>query len=629
MEKNEEDGKNFELMFKGYAPDTKLRLSILKNSAGDSVVLGRTVDEQEKYGNKGTLYIGRICEKINGYYGLKVLIDAVHPHKIFICGKTGSGKSYTLGVIAEELANLDINLGVVIIDPMGIFWSMKFPSEKRENEALKTWGLEPNGFSNVKVFVPIGYFNKIPEETKDEVFAIRPNELTVEDWCNTFGISIYESPQAALLNDIIECLKKGHVAEIEGRQKFVASKDNYTIDDMIECARYCPEFIKKYRGDTIRALIAHLEASKNWGIFSTKGTPIQNLSVPNQVSIIDVSFLPDFLRALVVGIIARKILEERTRYIRHVKALEFQKDLQQPKDSQGCVRIPPTWLIIDEAHILVPARGKTAASDALIEYAKRGRMPGCALVLSTQQPSATDDRILSQVDILITHNLSFADDISAFRARAPSLLPAELCEQSFVRRLPVGAAIIADQSMTTERAFVVYVRPRVSEHAGRVVPPESFEALTTKAEIIGVKEESKEPERAEQLIAAPPVPTLFVPASLAIDYLSRIIQFRFFDYLQPLDEKRYLKSINLTWSEVKRDILGTLLGYLTKASMNIVDLKIVENVPVITISKGDTRIVLSTCLTETETIMVLHVSSKTEQELDNCLTFINQLKKEI
>jgi hypothetical protein len=629
METNEENEKTFELMFKGYAPDTKLHMSILKNHAGDSVVLGRTVDEQEKYGDKGTLYIGRICEKINGYYGLKVLIDAIQPHKIFICGKTGSGKSYTLGVIAEELAKLDINIGVIIIDPMGIFWSMKFPSEKRENESLKTWGLEPKGFSNVKVFVPIGFFNKIPEGTKDDVFAIRPNELTFEDWCNTFGISIYESPQAALLNDIIECLKKGYVAEIEGRQKFVASKDNYTIDDMIECARYCHEFVKKYRGDTIRALTAHLEAAKNWGIFSIKGTPIQNLSVPNQVSIIDVSFLPDFLRALVVGVVARKILEERTRYTRHVKALEFQKNQQEPKGSQEYVRIPTTWLIIDEAHILVPSKGKTAASDALIEYAKRGRMPGCALVLSTQQPSATDDRILSQVDILITHNLSFADDISAFRARAPSLLPAELCEQSFVRRLPVGAAIIADQSMTTERAFVIYVRPRVSEHAGRAVLPESFEALTTEAKVMDFKEESKEPEKKEQLIAAPPVPTLFVPASLAIDYLSRIIQFRFLDYLQPLDEKRYLKSINMTWSEVKRDILGVLLGYLTKASMSISNLETVGDVPVITISKGDTRIILSTCLTETETIIVLYLSSKTEQELDNCLTFINQLKREI
>jgi hypothetical protein len=85
----------------------------------------------------------------------------------------------------------------------------------------------------------------------------------------------------------------------------------------------------------------------------------------------------------------------------------------------------------------------------------------------------------------------------------------------------------------------------------------------------------------------------------------------------------------MTWSEVKRDILGVLLGYLTKASMSISNLETVEDVPVITISKGDTRIILSTCLTETETIIVLYLSSKTEQELDNCLTFINQLKREI
>jgi len=620
-------------MFKGYVPDIKAPLSLLKNAEGKAVILGRTPIEQEKYGDRGTLYIGRICERVNEYFGLRVLVDAMHPHKIFICGKTGSGKSYTLGVIAEELASLDINVGVVIIDPMGIFWSMKFPCSEREAEQLQIWGLQPRGFTNVKVFVPIGYYDRAPEGTKDEIFAIPPNELTVEDWCNTFGIDIYESPQAALLTDVIEKVKKGYYAEIDGSQKFITSKDNYTIDDMIKCIQQCPEFTKKYRTDTIRALTTHLEAAKNWGIFSTNGTPIQRLVVPNQVSIIDVSFLPDFLRALIVGVIARKILEERTKYVRYVAAAGIQKR-EEKKDKDLEIRgIPATWLIIDEAHVLAPARGKTAASDPLVEYAKRGRMPGCALVLATQQPSATDDRILSQVDILITHNLSFTDDISAYRARAPSLLPMEICDQGFIRRLPVGAAVIADQSITTERAFVFYVRPRVSEHAGRVILPETFKVETEKeTKAISLEEEKARAgiEEKEVPINAPSAPTLFVPTKIAIDYLSRVIQYRFFDYLQPLDEKRFLKNIIFTWSNTKRNIIGMLLGYLSRFAANVVETISVNNeLPVLLLSKGDIRLVLSGCLTENDTVVALYLSSRNEQEIIDFMKHLNRIKEEI
>ena len=68
------------------------------------------------------MYMGRVCEKTEGYYGCRIFLDAIRPHRIFICGKTGSGKSYTMGVVAEELAKLNIGVGVVLIDPMGIFW---------------------------------------------------------------------------------------------------------------------------------------------------------------------------------------------------------------------------------------------------------------------------------------------------------------------------------------------------------------------------------------------------------------------------------------------------------------------------------------------------------------------------
>ncbi len=613
--------ERLEKMFKGYTSIVKAKLSLLKETEEKYVILGRTKAIQEEYGNRAAMYMGRICEKTEGYYGYKVLLDAIQPHKIFICGKTGSGKSYTMGVIAEELAMLNIGVGVVLIDPMGIFWSMKFPCKEQKALPLSDWRLSAQGFENVKVFVPVGFYGKTPRGTRDSTFAIRPNELDPEDWCNTFGLDMYKSPQGAMLINVIKAVKSGYAAEIEGKRRSVTPRDNYTIDDMIYCAEYNARFSGKYRSDSIRALIMHLEAAKNWGIFSTTATPIQSLSVPNQVSVVDISFLPEYSRALVVGILARKILEERTKIARYFKAEELG---EEGAKSEDVGEIPVTWLMVDEAHVLVPSKGKTAASEPLVEYAKRGRMPGCALVLCTQQPYATDDRILSQVDVLIAHNLSFADDISAFKARAPSFLPLELSGQSFIRRLPVGVAVIADQSMTTERAFVMQIRPRVSEHAGRIVPPEAFKPEEVVAKEEPVVEE-KPPEVIPPPTGAPIAPSLFVSNKLATDYLIRVVQYRFSEYLEPVGEKRFARLSTFTLQEVNPEILGILMGHLQEASYAVDEIRDVDGTPVILFCQEDVKLALTACLTETATIVAYGFSSTREHESTELLELLRQI----
>jgi hypothetical protein len=364
----------------------------------------------------------------------------------------------------------------------------------------------------------------------------------------------------------------------------------------------------------------HLEAAKSWGIFSTTATPIQSLSVADQISVVDVSFLPDYSRALVVGILARKILEERTKIARYLKAEESGK---KGTRSGGVSKIPVTWLMVDESHVLVPSKGSTVASQPLVEFAKRGRMPGCALVLCTQQPYATDDRILSQVDVLICHNLSFADDISAYRARTPSYLPLELSDQAFVRRLPVGVAVLADQSMTTERAFVMKVRPRVSEHAGRVVPLKVLERGEEHKKESAVEEEASEviPRHTDVLTA----PSLSITNSLATDYLKRIIEYRFSEYLRPPGERVFTRISALTSPDVNQEILGVLRGQLQEASCAIENVEDVEGTPVILFRRENVKSVLTACLTQTATIVAYGVSSTEEHEITDLAEFLNQI----
>jgi hypothetical protein len=245
-------------------------------------------------------------------------------------------------------------------------------------------------------------------------------------------------------------------------------KDVYSLDDIIDCLESDSVLHSKDRGykpDSIRALVSRFEAAKSWGIFTAKGTPLSELSCEGQLTVIDTSFLEDNVTALVIGILARRVLSARKMSTRKEAAGKFKsKDVDQMLEFD----IPPTWLFIDEAHTLIPSGNvKTPATAAIVEYVKQGRRPGCSMVFATQQPSAIDTKVLSQLDIMIAHKLVFDDDIKAVYRRVPTIVPAKYKRSTFIKTLPIGTALIADRSEETSRAFIMKIRPRMSQHEGR------------------------------------------------------------------------------------------------------------------------------------------------------------------
>ena len=95
------------------------------------IIIGRDKSDSKKFGTKGLVYLGKGYVKMGSYTSLSNMIwlDVARSHVIMIAGKRGSGKSYTLGAIAEELCDLpeevSENIAPLIFDTMGIFWTMK------------------------------------------------------------------------------------------------------------------------------------------------------------------------------------------------------------------------------------------------------------------------------------------------------------------------------------------------------------------------------------------------------------------------------------------------------------------------------------------------------------------------
>lgn len=453
--------------------EIKPQLKFLEDLQDPKVVyLGRKKSVLKQYGKIATAYIGKVAE--TQQEGKQVHVDGLNPHVIFLDGARGTGKSYLLGVIAEELARTNPYIGQIVIDPVGVFWSMKFPNrDTKELKILEEWGLKAEGLKNLKVFVPEGVKSQVSKDTYDDTFSMYPSLLTPEDWCLTFGIERF-SPSGLLLEKTIESVKKGYqtggTKDVPDIKKVSAKGNHFTLEDIINCLQNNSEFLssqKGYKPDSIRALVSRFEAARSWGIFSDSGTPLSKLSRENQLTVLDTSFLDENITALVIGILARRILSARKLLARQEAVKKF-GDSSQKAEELLEIEIPPTWMYIDEAHTLIPSgNSQTPATAGIIEYVKQGRRPGCSLVFATQQPSAINTKVLSQVDILISNKLVFNDDIFAIQKRMPAIIPKQYKEPNFIKTLPFATALVGDRSEETSRAFILRAAPRRSQHEGR------------------------------------------------------------------------------------------------------------------------------------------------------------------
>ncbi len=422
------------------------------------VVIGRSKKDVEKYGKDGTIFLGKQYVKMGQTTSLSnpVYLDIASAHVIFIVGKRGSGKSYTMGSIGEGLSDLPPeirkNLSIILLDTMGIYWTMKYPNMK-DSILLEKWGLDSKGL-DVKIYTPEFFFHKYKEQgiPTDFAFAVRPLDVDPADWCTVFNID-QNSAAGVLITKIV--------------QDFAKKNHPYTIETLISVARKDEESDRVTRS----IVINEFKKALGWGIFSESGTPLTDLVAPGQVTVLDVSPYATMasgwdIKALVVGLIARRLFNQRmlARKTEEFKTVDAAMHYFSRSSSDGSSKEPLVWLALDEAHELLPAEGHTAASQPLITILREGRQPGISLILATQQPAKIHTDVMTQSDIVLGHRLTARMDVEALQKLTQSYMQHGLEKE--IDSLPrvKGAAVLFDDA--NERIFPVQMRPRFTWHGG-------------------------------------------------------------------------------------------------------------------------------------------------------------------
>ncbi|MBN2457568.1 ATP-binding protein [Candidatus Woesearchaeota archaeon] len=421
------------------------------------IVVGRNERDKKKFGSEGTIFLGRHYVKMGQVTSLsnKVYMDMLRAHVVFICGKRGGGKSYTMGVIAEGMATMpkeiSQNLSIILLDTMGIYWTMKYPNHKDE-KIIDEWGLESKGL-DVKIYTPAGFFDKFKEEgiPTDHPFTIKPSELNPDEWCLTFDIS----PTSAIGTLISRTINKLRDANQE-----------YSIDEILEILHKDDRAEQSVKDAAENMFIDTL----TWGLFSKNGTSLSELAAPGQVTVLDVSCYSMLanswkIKSLVIGLVSEKLFVQRMS----ARKIEEYNDVHQAlnyysNDDTEKQEMPLVWLVVDEAHEFLPKDGKTMATDPLVTILREGRQPGISLVLATQQPGKIHTDVMTQSDTVISHRITTKIDIDALSMLMQSYMREDL--NTILDNLPriKGAALVFDD--TNEKMYPVQIRPRFTWHGG-------------------------------------------------------------------------------------------------------------------------------------------------------------------
>ncbi len=384
-------------------------------------------------GQTGAAHIGSLLTREAGEVPVVLSVKDVVSTHLAILASTGAGKSYTAGVLIEELMRPENASAVLIVDPHGEYDNLqqiKLP-EHRCNFTAN--GYEPE----VKILRP-------------ERIKVRFDSLEFNDICY-------------LLPEHTE--KMRHVLGIAFRavRNRVGTNGHYTYQDLLdEVTR------QKYddeRGDnsgqraTVEALEWRLDSrfrgySKHQIFDDSKHNALEELFKPGQCTVLQLVDIDQNEQQVIVGTLLRRAIIARMA--------THKGEVTSPNDDRY---LPyPIFVLLEEAHRYAPAGQSVVSTNVLKQILSEGRKFGVGIGLITQRPGKLDADVLSQCMTQFIMRIvnpidqdTIAKTVEGAGRRMLDELPA----------LTKGQLIVSGVAVNTP--LMCRVRPRITEHGGETI----------------------------------------------------------------------------------------------------------------------------------------------------------------
>jgi uncharacterized protein len=401
----------------------------------DAEIVSASGDDIERYldariGNRVALDIGNLRGRPSA--PASILASGFDRHT-FLCGQSGSGKTYSLGIMLERLL-LETSLRMVIIDPNSDYVHLgqmrpfaDVASQFGESMSPETYAALKERYEaatrDVRVVRPLPRGQREPNALR-----IRFSDLVPM----VQGLVLQIDP----LVDLEEYSSLRTIIDRLGKQE-------YSLADV----RAAAAADLSADGRRLALRIANLGVA-DWDIWAEADEP----SLAHLVA-------EGAWRALVLDVGGFGNAAEKS-----LVAAAILGYLWSIKD-----RRDPTLIVADEAHNVCaqesadPLQG--VATERAIRIAGEGRKYGLYMLMATQRPQKLHTNVLSQCDNLVLMRMNSAGDL-AHLASTFSFVPASLIEQA--ARFGQGESIVAGK-LVPSPLFVKF-SGRFSQEGGSDVP---------------------------------------------------------------------------------------------------------------------------------------------------------------
>ncbi|MEM1795355.1 MAG: ATP-binding protein [Sulfolobales archaeon] len=288
---------------------------------------------------------------------IRVRVNSLTKH-LLIAGTTGSGKSNLVAVLADRIAQ--IGGSVVIFDVHGEYGGL---TSESEDVVVSVYDAQINLLK-----VPIGLLANfiIPEPAATKQRRILRNALK------------------KLNSEILEQSRSKSIPPAKAVEKLYASTESYKhggaldkpLDPPVMYRELLKERIKRESDEskTVGDVIDKVDDFFEWHRVSLESPTVSELMGYGKIVVVDVSALVDDEKDYMLKVVAEDILWSL---------------------KEGA--IPPTLLVVEEAHIFLNRETNTRSKGALQRFVREGRKFGGMLAVVSQRPRALDIGVVSQV----------------------------------------------------------------------------------------------------------------------------------------------------------------------------------------------------------------------------------------